>query len=148
MTPSLQRLAKGTAENVVVRSDGVLWRLAEYLPFLGHLVARRERALARAQCTLMLEVHRTVQIESPGLTGEALYQRVVAKRLSCGERRARELVRLADQSFAQWPEARDVNFRDVVTYVIVNQIMVAHARAMGTQSDVEKIVNAAIPEGL
>jgi hypothetical protein len=41
-----------------------------------------------------------------------------------------------------------VNFRDVANHVIVNQMMIAHSGAIGTQSDMEKIVRAAIPEGL
>jgi hypothetical protein len=35
-----------------------------------------------------------------------------------------------------------------VNFVIVNQIMSTHARALGIQADMAEIVNAAIPEGL
>ena len=148
MTQSIQKLAKETTDTVVVRGDSLLWRMAEYIPLLNHFVAQRERSLAREQCAKMLELFRAVQAEHPGLAGEPLYERVVARRLSCDDAKARELVRLADLSFAQWPDERDVNFRDVVNFVFVNQIMSAHARAMGIHVDMAQIVNAGIPEGL
>ena len=104
--------------------------------------------MANRQCALMLEICREMQKENPGLEGERLYERVVAQRLSCDESEARELVRRADQSFAQWPDDRDVNFRDVVNFVIVNNIMGAHRTALGIHADMAVIVNAAIPKGL
>jgi hypothetical protein len=144
----LKRLARSTVDQVVARSDNLLWRIAEHVPGLHRLVARRERSLARQQCAVMLNIARALQHQDPTLAGEALYQVAVVKRLGCSEAKAREIVRLADQSFAQWPEERDVNLRDVVNYVIVHQIMSAHSKALGTLIDMEEIVAAAIPSGL
>lgn len=144
----LKRLARNTADQVTVQSDNVLWRIAAFVPGLNRFVARRERALAEAHCAEMLRIVRTLQREDPALQGEPLYLKAITRRLGCGESKAREIVRLADQSFAQWPEERDVNLRDVVNYVIVNQIMTAHRSAMGTLVDMEAIVKTAIPAGL
>ena len=144
----LRKIARTTADQVAVQSDNVLWRLAAYVPGLNQLVARRERALAQQQCAMILAIVRKLQQEDPALTGEALYQQAVIRRLSCGESKAREIIRLADQSFAQWPEERDVNLRDVVNYVIVNQIMTDHSHAMGTLIDMDEIVKNAIPAGI
>jgi len=144
----LKKIARSTADQVAVQSDNVLWRLAAYIPGLNQLVARRERALAQQQCAMILSIVRALQKESPELNGEALYQKAVIRRLSCGEAKAREIIRLADQSFAQWPEERDVNLRDVVNYVIVNQIMTDHKHAMGTLIDMDEIVKSAIPAGI
>jgi len=148
MPMDFNRIARGTADKVIVRSDNALWRLAEYLPFLGGLVARRECQLAREEAARMLGICRAAQGDTPGLHGEALYERVMMNRLACDEPTARELVRLADQSFAQWPEERDVNFRDVVNYLVAKQIMSAHSRADGIRADVIKVVNAAVPNDL
>lgn len=128
--------------------DRVLWRLAEFFPPFNALVVRRERSVARRQCVVMLGIYRELQRDNPGLEGERLYQRVVAERLSCDESSARELVRQADQSFAQWPDRRDVNFRDVVNFVVVNHIMSRHRRALGIHADMVVVVKAEIPEGL
>jgi len=144
----LKKIARSTADQVAVQSDNVLWRLAAYIPGLNQLVARRERALAQQQCAMILSIVRALQKESPELNGEALYQKAVIRRLSCGEAKAREIIRLADQSFAQWPEERDVNFRDVVNYLVAKQIMSAHSRADGIRADVIKVVNAAVPNDL
>ena len=144
----LERLARGTAGLAAKGSDRVLWWFAEYLPFLHPVVAGRERKLAQAECGRMLDICHELRADDPALEGEALYERAITRRLSCDEGEAREIVRLVDVSFAQWPEERDVNFRDVVNYVIVNGIMRAHTTAMGTRTDMQDIVAAAIPEGL
>lgn len=130
------------------RGDRLLWSVAEHLPFLHPVVVWRERKLATAECAAMLEICRRLQAEDSALEGERLYARAIMSRLSCDEVAARGVVHLADQSFAQWPEERDVNFRDVVNYMIVNRILSAHARALGARADVEKVVAAAIPIGL
>ena len=82
------------------------------------------------------------------LHGEALYARTVTRGLACDTAQAREIVRLADVSYAQWPEERDVIFRDVVNYLIVHKILGKDAKSMGTQSDINQIVRDLIPAGL
>ena len=146
--PVSQKLAKSTREQVVEQSDDVLWRVARHVPFLNRMVAQREVAMARDQCNEMLGICSALRAEDSRLEGEALYVRAVAQRLACDLAKAREIVRMADVSFAQWPEERDVNLRDIVNYLIVNQILGAHTKALGTQSDIEQIVRASIPEGL
>ena len=145
---TIKKLARDTAGQVAVHTDNALWRVAEHIPVLNLLVARRERTLARTECAVMLQICRKLQAENPVLSGEALYEAAVGQRLLCDETRARQMVRLADQSFAQWPEERDVNLRDVVNYVIVHQIMSAHTRTMGVLIDMEAVVASEIPEGI
>jgi hypothetical protein len=146
--PHPQKHTRGPVSTAFWISDKVLWWLAERIPVFSQLVARRERSVARKQCVVLLDICRELQDEDPALEGEHLYERVVARRLSCDEVKAREIVRAADQSFAQWPHERDVIFRDVVNFLIVNYIMLSHVRALGTQVDMVVIVNATIPEGL
>jgi len=144
----IDKLTRETVDQVVDGTDHVLWRVARHLPFLNGMVQQRERAMARQQCADMLGIFGVLKADSPELSGEALYVRAIAKRLSCDAVKAREIVRLADLSFAQWPEERDVTLRDIVNYLIVNDILGKHAKAIGTQSDIEQIVRASIPEGL
>ena len=145
---TIQKLAKETADVVVEQSDNVLWRVARRLPFLNQVVANRERSLAREQCAQMLGIYKTLRAGNAKLEGEALYERAVAERLSCDQAKAKDIVRLADLSFAQWPEERDVSYRDIVNYLIVNQILGAHTKAIGTLADIDRVVRASIPAGL
>ena len=145
---TIDRLAKETVNQVVDQSDGVLWRVARHLPFLNGMVEKRERVVARHLCAEMLDICGALKAENAKLEGEALYERAVARRMSCDPAKAREIVRLADLSFAQWPEERDVNLRDIVNYLIVNRILGVDAKALGTKSDIEQIVRASIPDGL
>ena len=143
-----EKLTKGTADQVAVQTDQVLWRVARHLPFFNRMVAQREQSLARTCCAEMLQILKQLQVQEPALQGEALYTRAITQRLACDTAQAREIVRLADVSFAQWPEERDVRYRDVVNYLIVHQILGRDAKAVGTQSDIDRIVRDTIPQEL
>jgi hypothetical protein len=145
---SLARLASATAEQLAVTADSVLWRAAEHLPFFARMVAKKEKEYALRQAALMLDICRHLQTENPGISGEALYEMVVQYGLDCDAQKARDIIRGADQSFAQWPDERDVNFRDICNYVIFHQLMAQHTKALGTRADMEAIIAFAIPEGL
>lgn len=139
---------RGAADQVTEHTDGLLWRAARYLPFLNQMVAKREQTLARTCCEQMLDILKSIKTSEPGLHSEALYARAVSQRLACDLARAREVVRMADQSFAQWPEERDVRFRDVVNYLIVHEIMGKDPKTMGAQSDIDRIIRDTIPKEL
>jgi hypothetical protein len=143
-----EKLPKGSADQVVVQTDQVLWRVARHLPFFNRMVAQREQSLARACCAEMLTILNQIQAQEPALRDEALYTRAITRRLACDMAQAREIVRMADVSFAQWPEERDVRYRDVVKYLIVHQILGRDAKSMGAQSDIDRIVRDSIPQEL
>jgi hypothetical protein len=147
--PSQERaIPKGTPDPLAAHTDGVLWRAARHLPFLNQMVAKREQTLARSCCQQMLEIRSALKAQEPALDSEALYERAVSQRLACDMTRAREVVRMADVSFAQWPEERDVRFRDVVNYLIVHEILGKDPKAMGTQSNIDRIIRDSIPKEL
>ena len=143
-----EKLARGSADPVAEQTDQVLWRVARHLPFLNRMVAQREQSLARTCCAEMLKIMQDVQAREPALHDEALYARTVSQRLACDMAQAREIVRMADVSFAQWPEERDVRYRDVVKYLIVHQILGRDAKTMGAQSDIDRIVRDTISQEL
>lgn len=145
---TLDEKPRGDGNRAGGLSDRALWWIATYVPFLGRLVARRERTLAKAECASLLEIVNGLRAGEPSLEGESLYARVIMQRLSCDAAKAREVLRRVDESFAQWPEQRDIRFRDVANYLIVVGIMDAHSSAMGTRSDMEALVAAAIPKDL
>ena len=117
--------------------DRVIWHLANLIPTMGVLVARRERAYADRESAVMLELYRAVRSANPQLTGKTLYERIVVHRLNCDETEARRIVRLAGDSYAQWPDDRELMFRDVVHYVIVHHLLAAHTAAVGTRANTE-----------
>lgn len=145
---AMPKLPKGAADQMVEQGDQVLWRVARHLPFLNRMVAHREQSLARTCCEQMLEILKAISLREPNLHGEGLYARTISERLACDMSRSREIVRMADQSFAQWPEERDVRFRDVVNYLIVHEILGKDPKTMGTQSDIDRICRDLIPTTL
>jgi hypothetical protein len=142
---SAQLLAAIADAKMARRADSPVWRLLQHLPWFGWGVARTERTYARRQCALLLEIYEDFQSEQPGLRGDELYARVVAHGLDCDPTTARSIVLGADRSFAQWPTQRDVTFRDVVSFLLMNQLLPAHSKTLGVQANVTSIVTAVIP---
>ena len=126
-------------------AQSIIWRLADLIPSLSFLVARRERVYAERESAMMLELYRGVRSANAQLAGKKLYEKIVAHRLGCDEREAREIVRHADESYAQWPDDRDLAFRDVVHYVIVHHLLAPHTGFVGTLANTEQTVMAVIP---
>ena len=127
------------------RVGSPVWRLLERLSLSGWVAARAERAYANRQCALLLEIYEQLRKEHPGLGGDEPYARVVAYSLDCDPTAARSIVLAADRSFAQWPTERDVTFRDVASFLLMNQLLPAHSRTLGVQANITSIVVAAIP---
>lgn len=142
---SLQLFAATTGAKMARRANSFVWRLVEHLPLLGRSVARTEHAYAKRQCALLLEIYEHFQKQDPAVAGDELYARVVAYGLDCNLNAARSIVLGADRSFAQWPTERDVVFRDVVSFLLMNQLLPAHSRTLGVQANITSIVAAAIP---
>lgn len=106
-----------------------------------------DRRFARGQCQRALRLYEQVHQERPDLRGRALYQEIV-RRCAGGEpEQAIGIVRRAEDSFAAWPAGRDVRFRDVVAYVLIDELVLgSYGRPAPT--DVERIVSAIIPAGI
>ncbi|RPI64549.1 MAG: hypothetical protein EHM50_00470 [Lysobacterales bacterium] len=127
------------------RAGSTAWRLLEHLPSFGWYVARAERAYAKRQCALLLEIYDHFRSEHPGLDGDGLYAQVVEYGLDCDPTAARSIVLAADRSFAQWPTERDVTLRDVASFLLMNQLLPAHSETLGVQTNVTSIVAAVVP---
>ena len=79
---------------------------------------RRQEELARTMSREALDGLRLVQSFAPQLSGEPLYEQVLAARFGVDPRAAQQLIEGARTSFAQWPVQRDLTFCDVVHYYI------------------------------
>ncbi len=83
--------------------------------WLDRLRAARESRRLRKLYVQQKETH-------AGVSGEALYVRVVQSYLGVGSERAQEIVDMAAESYATWPTPRSVTFRDVAHYLVSMQI--------------------------
>jgi hypothetical protein len=94
-----------------------------------------------------LRVYERVQRDHPALMGRALYHEIV-KHCSPGQpERAEGFVRHAEESFADWPASRDVQYRDVVAYIIFDELVVLRNRS-STSADIHMAVARIIPANL
>ncbi len=123
-------------------------QLLKPLGFLTKLIPLSERSFAKRTSLSVLEIYWRVREAQPELNGKALYAEVVATRSHVDLQAARMIVQRAEQSFAEWPEERDVIFRDVVDYLVFDEFMQAHPDRRGAQSDMRRVAAKIIPENL
>ena len=92
-------------------------------------------------------MYRKVRAQHPGLTGIALYEKVVSSLPGVSAEAAQTLVRAAEQTFAEWPEERELTFRDVVHYLCFDRFPQFHNRNW-TRTSLRGAVESVIPEDL
>lgn len=116
---------------------------------LGLFAGTAERHYARRASEQLLDLFRRERGEHPDLSGRALYEAVAARRLGAKPRiSAAELVRRAEESFADWPAERAVRFRDVVHYLIFDEYLHQGKAREATKTNMGAVVARVIPEEL
>jgi hypothetical protein len=114
---------------------------------LGLFAGPAERRYAKEASEQLLDLFRREQREHPELKGRALYEAVTARRLGLNPPvSATEIVRRAEESFADWPVERELRFRDVVHYLIFDEYMHAGKARAGTKTNMGAVVARIIPE--
>ena len=115
---------------------------------LGLFVAHIERRYVKGASQQLLKLFRHEQRERPELKGRALYEAVIARRLGSNPSlSAAEIVRRAEESFADWPTDRKLRFRDVVHYQIFDEYM-RQSQVLGTRTKFGQAVAQIIPAEL
>ena len=107
-----------------------------------------ERRYARRASTELLELFHRVRSELPELSGRALYQAVIARRLGANEKRAGEILRRAEESFTDWPSEKALQFRHVVHYQVFDEFTHSGPGRENTRSNMGRVVARIIPEQL
>jgi hypothetical protein len=107
-----------------------------------------ERRYARRASTELLELFHRVRSELPELSGRALYQAVIARRLGANEKRAEEIVRRAEVSFTDWPSEKELRFRHVVHYQVFDEFTHSGPGRGNTRSNMGRVVARIIPAQL
>ena len=114
---------------------------------LGLFAGHAERRYAKEASEQLLELFWREQRERPELKGRPLYEAVAARRLGTNPPiSAVEIVKRAEESFADWPVEREVRFRDVVHYLIFHEYMRAGKARDGTKTNMGEVVARIIPE--
>jgi len=124
----------------------LLGRLRQLPRNLGVFVAHAERRYARKASTQLLELYGRAHREHPALTGRALYEAVIARRLGPDATKAATIVRRAEESFTDWPVERELRFRHVVHYQIFDEYQRQAPTRQGTRTNMGDVVARIIPE--
>jgi hypothetical protein len=96
----------------------------------------------------LLEWYERVHRDEPQLAGRSLYERVLTRRSDIDIPVAAGILRRAEQSFCDWPSGRDLRFRDLVQYVVVDEYLRSHVATLGTHTNLGRVVARLIPEEL
>ena len=121
-----------------------------FKPFgrLASLIPMTEKRYARRASRSILHLYSQVRAAHPELFGKALYTEVVVARSHADLQAARAIVAKAEQSFAEWPKDRALDFRDVVAYLVFTEFMQSNPLRHGTHTDMRRIVAKIIPPNL
>lgn len=114
----------------------------------GPLLMMVERWHARRGSRTLLELYRVVRREQQELTGKALYEAVVIRRTGLDTGAARAILRRAEESFIDWPTERDLRFRDVVLFMVVDNYLRSHPARHGVEAQMGYVVARVIPKDL
>jgi hypothetical protein len=95
-----------------------------------------------------LQWYQRVGGANPQLTGTQLYQEIIVRRFGLDLEVARCVLQRVRQSFCEWPRRRELRFRDVVNYLVMDEYMHAHSTEVGTYTDMRRMVSSIIPSDL
>jgi hypothetical protein len=115
---------------------------------LGIFSVLAERRYAKQASKELLELFYVVRNGQPELSGRALYEAVIARRLGANQKRAGEIVRRAEESFTDWPSDRDLRFRHVVHYQVFDEFTHSGPGRENTRTNMGTVVARIIPEEL
>ena len=118
---------------------GVAQRVSE------QMAVWRQRRFARTRSQQAVHQYRRLRMQRPQLQGHELYATFVCQRNAMDDQAARTVLRRAEQSYATWPEDRELTFRDVVNYLIVSEYLESHQHEAGTTVDMDRVIALAIP---
>ena len=126
--------------------------LQDTLRPLNFIATMRERRQIRRFCDESLKLYRQVETQMPRASQSERYARFIE--LSSGATPATVLtvMRRAQESFADWPNERPLNFQDVVQYLAVTDCLKIDIAVAGVRSRIVDfvidIVGHAIPRDL
>jgi hypothetical protein len=112
---------------------------------VGSLFARAEDRFARRASLDVLDVYRREHAAHPELSGKELYVAVVATHMNTDRETASRIVRQAGESFADWPNWRDLTFRDVVDFVVIADYLRSNPDYDSANMNMRRVIAKVIP---
>jgi hypothetical protein len=123
-------------------SDGAAkssW-LEEALRPLNFVATMRERRQIRLFCDESLKLYRQVEAQMPQASQTERYGRFIELRSGVTPTAVLTVMRRAEESFADWPNERPLNFRDVVQYLAVTDCLKIDIAVAGVRSRIVDFV--------
>ncbi len=114
--------------------------------FLRPIIAWREQRIATHAAQTALALYNQIRNEQSTLSKIELYEEFVRRRNGIETVGAKNILTLAEQSFAMWPVERMLIFRDVVQYLVVSERLTS--RRITTTADIALVVRQIIPSDL
>lgn len=108
--------------------------------WLDRLNPFQEQQFARRVTRELVELRRKVEAAHPKLTGTDVFRLVVMLRCKVDPHGAQKLLNEADESFAAWPTARDLNFADVVHLIAIREFQAQSGKARWINANMGQIV--------
>jgi hypothetical protein len=126
--------------------------LEDTLRPLNFVATMRERRQIRRFCDESLMLYRQVEAQMPQGSQTERYGRFVELRSGVTPGSVPTVLRRAAESFADWPNERPLNFRDVVQYLAVTDCLKIDIAVAGVRSRIVDfvidIVGQVIPRDL
>jgi hypothetical protein len=126
--------------------------LEETLRPLNFVATMRERRQIRRFCDESLKLYRQVEAQLPQSSQTERYARFIELRSGATQETVLTVMRRAEESFADWPAERPLNFQDVVQYLAVTDCLKIDIAVAGVRSrSVDFVIDIAshvIPRGL
>ena len=114
--------------------------LEDTLRPLNFVATMRERRQIRRFCEESLKLYRQVEAEVPAASQTDRYARFIELRSGAAPVTVRSVMRRAEESFADWPNERPLNFRDVVQYLAVTDCLKIDIAVTGVRSRIVDFV--------
>ena len=101
---------------------------------LNFVTVMRERRQIRRFCNESLQLYRQVEAQMPQASQTERYGRFIELRSGVTPATVPTVMRRAEESFADWPTERPLNFRDVVQYLAVTDCLKIDIAVTGVRS--------------
>jgi hypothetical protein len=114
--------------------------LEDTLRPLNFVAAMRERRQIRRFCDESLLLYRQIEAQMPQASPTERYGRFIELRSGVTPGSVPTVLRRAAESFADWPNERPLNFRDVVQYLAVTDCLKIDIAVAGVRSRIVDFV--------
>ena len=114
--------------------------LEDALRPLNFVATMRERRQIRLFCDESLKLYRQVEAQMPQASQSERYARFIELRSGATPSTVLTVMRRAAESFADWPNERPLNFRDVVQYLAVTDCLKIDIAVAGVRSRIVDFV--------